>query len=449
MSAPPQSSNSTPLNVLIIGAGCAGPVLAQVLTKANPKHKVTVVERYHTLRTGGQQLDLKAEGVRIAKGLGILDALKEACVHETGMRFVDSKGKALMRLGINDPSHQGNNLTNEYEIMRGDMVQVFYDGSIAERKRVDDQGENEGSLTYKFDTTVTELENSDEGVAVTFSTGQKEYYDLVVGADGQGSRTRRTTFGPDIEAKAFQSIGVHAAYYEIPREFDDNDARIYFGTDSRMVMTRSGDRSKTQIYLFVMNNKERHDKMRVVQKQPLEQVKKAWTEMYDDAGWDCRRFLEGLKTTNDFYTTELAQVHMPKLYSGRVVLLGDAGYCPTPFTGMGTTLSLVGSYILAGELARHGDDIGTALQAYHDNMRQPLDLYQRLPGGGTKFYPSSRLGIKIANIFVWILSSLQLHRLAQWALGMIGSKKNEWEMPVYPELNMDVDREVFEDKKKQ
>ncbi|KAF1915089.1 hypothetical protein BDU57DRAFT_517885 [Ampelomyces quisqualis] len=449
MGAPPQSSNSTPLNVLIVGAGCAGPVFAQVLTKADPRHKITLVERHHTLRTGGQQLDLKAEGVRIAKGLGILDALKGACVHETGMRFVDNKGKSLMRLGINDSSHQGNSLTNEYEIMRGDMVQVFYEGSIAERKRIDDQGENEGSLTYKFDTTVTEMENSDEGVAVTFSTGQKEYYDLVVGADGQGSRTRRTTFGPDIEAKAFQSIGVHAAYYEIPREFDDNDARIYFGTDSRMVMTRSGDRSKTQIYLFVMNNKERHEKMRVVQKQPLEQVKKAWTEMYDDAGWDCRRFLDGLKTTNDFYTTELAQVHMPKLYSGRVVLLGDAGYCPTPFTGMGTTLSLIGSYVLAGELARHGDDVGAALQAYHENMRQPLKIYQKLPGGGTKFYPSSKLGIKIANVLVWVLSSLQLHRLAQWAIGMVGGNKSEWDMPVYPELNMNVDKEVSEDKKKQ
>jgi 2-polyprenyl-6-methoxyphenol hydroxylase-like FAD-dependent oxidoreductase len=449
MSAPTQPSKSTPLNVLIIGAGCAGPVLAQTLIKANPNHKITLVERYHALRTGGQQLDLKAEGIRIAKGLGILDALKEVCVHETGMRLVDTKGKSLMRLGVNDPSHQGSNLTNEFEIMRGDMVQIFYDGSIAERKRADEQGENEGSLTYKFDTTVTEIENSDEGVAVTFSTGQKEYYDLVVGSDGQGSRTRRTTFGPDNEAKAFQSIGVHAAYYEIPREFDDNDARVYFGTNSRMVMTRSGDRSKTQVYLFVMNDRERHEKMRTVQKQTQEQIKKAWIEMYDDAGWDCRRFLEGIKATKDFYTTELAQVHMPKLYNKRVVLLGDAGYCPTPFTGMGTTLSLLGSYILAGELARNGDNVDAALQAYHDKMQQPLKMYQKLPGGGTKFYPSSKLGIRIANFLVWIASTLQLHKAAQWVMGMMGEGKTDYEMPVYPELNMNVDKDVLEDKKKQ
>jgi 2-polyprenyl-6-methoxyphenol hydroxylase-like FAD-dependent oxidoreductase len=420
------------LNVLIVGAGCAGPAFAQILTKTNPKHNITVVERWPTLRTGGQQLDLKAEGVRIAKAMGIIDALKAACVHETGLKLVDNNGTSIMQFGVNDAAGQGGNLTHEYEIMRGDMVQVFYDASIEERKVIEEKGEKEGSLTYKFDTTVTHIDQASEGATVTFSDGQKEHYDLVVAADGQNSRTRRMIFGDEHEAICFDSIGVHAAYYEIPRCFDDNDARVFFASGSRMVMTRNGDRSKTQVYFFIMKNKERHERFRNSQKQSIEEQKKAWIEMYQDAGWECKRFVEGLQTTNDFYATELAQVHMPQLYKGRGVLLGDAGYCPTPFTGMGTTLSLLGSYILAGELAKHGDDVDTALRRYHELMQPPLKMYQKLLA--KSFYPASALGIKIANNVLWTLSTLRVHKLAQRIFGMFPDAKGKWQMPVYPEL---------------
>jgi 2-polyprenyl-6-methoxyphenol hydroxylase-like FAD-dependent oxidoreductase len=420
------------LNILIIGAGCAGPACAHIFTKTNPKHRITVVERWPTLRTGGQQLDLKAEGIRIAKAMGILDALKAACVHETGLRLVDNNGASLMQFGVNDAAGQGGNLTHEYEIMRGDMVQVFYDASIKERKAIEERGENEGDLIYRFNTTVTRIDQTSEGATVTFSDGQKEHYDLVVAADGQNSRTRRMIFGDEQEATCFKSIGVHAVYYEIPRVFDDNDARIYFASGSRMVMTRNGDRSKTQVYFFIMKNKERHERFRNVQKQSMEEQKKAWSELYQDAGWECKRFVDGIQTTSDFYATELAQVHMPQLYKGRVVLLGDAGYCPTPFTGMGTTLSLIGSYILAGELAKHGDDVDAALRGYHELMQPPLKSYQRLLA--TNFYPASALGIKIANHILWTLSTLRVHKLAQRVFRMFPDDKETWQIPVYPEL---------------
>ncbi|MDX6252239.1 MAG: hypothetical protein QOF10_5599 [Kribbellaceae bacterium] len=46
-----------------------------------------------------------------------------------------------------------------------------------------------------------------------------------------------------------------------------------------------------------------------------------------------------------------SQVVVPEWSRGRVVLLGDAGYCGSPLAGHGTALSLVGAYVLAGELA--------------------------------------------------------------------------------------------------
>jgi 2-polyprenyl-6-methoxyphenol hydroxylase-like FAD-dependent oxidoreductase len=424
------------LNVLIIGAGCAGPAFAQLLQKAAPAYHITVIERFSSLRTGGQQLDLKVEGVPIAGGMGLLGPMKTACVHETGMRLVDKHGKSLMRFGVNDPSKNTHGLTNEYEIMRGDMVKVFYDGSLEERQKADEKVGVAGSLEYKFDTTVAHLEQSGKGATVTFSDGQKKNFDLVVAADGQNSRTRRIAFGEDINTACFRSIGIQAAYFEIPRtESDDNDARIYFGSGSRMVMVRTGDRPSTQVYFFVMKNKERHDKMNLVHKQSLEQQKEAWTEIFHDAGWECKRFVDGLRTTNDFYAHELGQVHMPQLNSGRVVLLGDAGYCPTPFTGMGTTLSLIGSYILAGELAKHGDDVDAALQGYHELMQRPLEKYQKL-SLGDNLYPSSKLGITITNNILWLLSSLGIDKVVQWVAGLLPKSDDGWRLPVYSQLSL-------------
>jgi len=427
------------LNILIIGAGCAGPAFAHILEKTNPNHNITVIERFPQLRTGGQQLDLKAEGICVAKSMGILDALKEKCVHETGMTLVDKNGKSLVQFGVNDSSKQGVNLTNEYEIMRGDMVKVFYDASVAERRSIEEKGRTAGGLTYKFDTTITHLEQSGDSATVTFSGGQRATYDLVVAADGQNSRTRRMAFGNDASETGFRSIGVHAAYFEIPRmQFGDNDARIFFASGSRMIMTRNGDRSKTQVYFFIMKDKERHERMKTVHKLSLEQQKEVWGEIFQDVGWERTRFVDGMMTTDDFYAHELAQIHMPQLHAGRVVLLGDAGYCPTAFTGMGTTLSLIGSYILAGELAKHGDDVEAALQAYNELIQPFLKLYQRGPEEvTTNFYPSSELGIKIMNNVLWFLSSLKVDKVVQWIGGMMPESKSKLELPEYPGLDLD------------
>ncbi|KAI1646433.1 uncharacterized protein F4817DRAFT_340826, partial [Daldinia loculata] len=77
---PLHSSVGMPLNVLIIGAGVAGPALAIFLQKSDPNHKVTVIERFPSLRVAGQQIDIKNQGVDVLKKMGIFDAIKKACV---------------------------------------------------------------------------------------------------------------------------------------------------------------------------------------------------------------------------------------------------------------------------------------------------------------------------------------------------------------------------------
>ncbi|KAI0835618.1 FAD/NAD(P)-binding domain-containing protein [Hypoxylon sp. FL0890] len=416
------------LNVLIVGAGVAGPAFAMLLQSSNPNHKITVVERSPSLRTAGQQIDVKNQGVEILKRMGLFETIKSHCVNETGVEVLDSNGKQVATFGINPSGEKRITLTNEYEIMRGDTVKVLYEASLKQNAELKEQGKG-GDLTYEFDKTITELTQSDNGVDVTFSDGQKKRYDLVVGADGQGSRTRRLAFGASSDA-AFRSLGVHAAYYSIPRSEDEGElARAYSAPGRRLVMTRTSGRPVTQVLLFVMGN----EKMRETYKEPIEKQKQVFEETFRDAGWQVDRLLNGLKTCSDFYAHEVGQIKMTEWSKGRVVLLGDAGYTPSPFTGMGTTGCLIGAYVLAGELARHGGDVNGALKSYEEVARPPIEKEcQKLAVESLDtFYPASRLGVWMLQKAAWVVSKIEpltyrsRSKDGQW-----------WKVPEYPELNL-------------
>ena len=95
---------------------------------------------------------------------------------------------------------------------------------------------------------------------------------------------------------------------------------------------------------------------------------------------------------DDFYFDAFAQVHMATVSQGRVALVGDAGYCASPLSGMGTSLALVGAYVLAGELGPRirltPKDQG-ALPRYESVMRPYIDRCQDLPNGIDGYLPKS------------------------------------------------------------
>ncbi|KAI1384844.1 FAD/NAD(P)-binding domain-containing protein [Hypoxylon trugodes] len=417
-----------PLNVLIVGAGVAGPALAIFLQGSNPSYNITVLERAPSLRTAGQQIDFKNQAVDVMKKMGILEAVKSLCVHEIGSEIVDSNGKGVASFGITPAGQQGRGLTSEYEIMRGDLVNLLYETSLKQNEKVKQLGK-EGGLVYEFGKSLEDLAQDDNGVDVTFSDGQKRRYDIVVAADGYGSRTRRLAFGQEANDEAFKSTGVHAAYYSIPRiEGEGGVAKIYNAHGRRLIVLRPSDRPVTQVLLFTMAEEE---KLKKCYKESVEKQKEAFAEIFKDAGWQSDRLLKGLKTCTDLYVNELAQIKMKQLHTGRVVLLGDAGYCPTPFTGMGTLGCFVGAYVLAGELARHGNNVSKAFSAYNETIKTPVEELQKLPSLLGVFLPSSRVGVWILRNLMWAASKFEpLIPRSQ------GEDPKRWKLPEYPELNL-------------
>jgi 2-polyprenyl-6-methoxyphenol hydroxylase-like FAD-dependent oxidoreductase len=95
-------------------------------------------------------------------------------------------------------------------------------------------------------------------------------------------------------------------------------------------------------------------------------------------GWLAPRMLDYLDIAEDFYFDQVAQVVMPSWSCRRVALLGDAAFCPSPMSGQGTGLALVGAYVLAGELATTGWDPAVGFVGYERRMRPFVEANQKL-----------------------------------------------------------------------
>ncbi|MDH6590008.1 2-polyprenyl-6-methoxyphenol hydroxylase-like FAD-dependent oxidoreductase [Streptomyces sp. SAI-133] len=345
-------SGRQPLRVLVAGGGIAGQALAFWLTRGG--HRVTVVERFPALRAAGAQVDLRGQGIEAVERMGLLDAVRDKLVDEAGVAFVDARGKARATIMANTSGKGRQTLTSEYEIMRGDLVRILH-------------GAAKDDAEYVFGVRVDGFEQDEHKVVAHLSDGSSGEYDLLVGADGQGSRTRQTILPKDSDP--YWRVGIHMAYWFVPRIASDNSIRdTYMIPGGRQIMRRSHNPNETQAY-FVL--REESEEASAIHRAPVERQQEFWASRFHDAGWQTDRFIEGMRTSPFFYSQEVVQVRTDTWSQGRVVLAGDAAHCASPYSGMGVSGGLVGAHVLAGEINRHPDDLPTALANY-DRVLRPF-----------------------------------------------------------------------------
>ncbi|KAL4982001.1 hypothetical protein BDW68DRAFT_195809 [Aspergillus falconensis] len=412
----------TKLKVLISGAGIAGNALAFWLSKLG--HEVTVVERFPNLRTSGLQVDIRGHGIEVLKRMGLESAFRSNAVPEQGMQMVDSTGRRRAYFPANKSSTRSQSFTSDFEIMRGDLCRIIYE---ATKDRVN----------YVFDTSVETFEEKGAGAAleVRFTDGETARFDILVGADGQRSRTRRMMLGHDTEDPS-HSLDEYTAYFTIPRPMEDGEEYIatsYVAPGGRFVLTRRHDPHRMQVYLTGRSITER---LKGVQRGDVSAEKKAFAEVFRGAGWQVEAILESLLEADDFYCESQGLVKLYPWYKGRVVLLGDAAYCPSASTGMGTSSAIVGAYILAGEIGVHcqgeeaKDSHAAAFQAYDDKFRPFMSKVQKGVGDPSVFdkIPWSPLTIAVLYWVLWLASCLRLDLLGV----LLGDEPVKgWELPEY------------------
>ncbi|MEU1286922.1 FAD-dependent monooxygenase [Kitasatospora sp. NPDC005856] len=350
-------SGTPSLRVLVAGGGVAGQALAFWLTRGG--HRVTVAERFPALRATGAQVDLRGQGIEAVERMGLLGAVRDALVDEAGVSFVNSRGEAKATIMANTSGTGRQTLTSEYEIMRGDLVRILHAASKDDAEHV-------------FGVGVNGFEQDERKVIAHFSDGSSGEFDLLVGADGQGSRIRRAILPAGCDP--YWRVGIHMAYWFIPRTASDSDIRdTYMVPGGRQIMRRSHNPTETQVY-FVM--REESAEASAIHRQPVEHQRDFWANRFRDAGWQTERFIDGMRTSPFFHSQEVVQVRTDTWSKGRVVLAGDAAHCASPYSGMGTSGGLVGAHVLAGEINRHPGDLPTALANYDRVLRPFVDAIQ-------------------------------------------------------------------------
>lgn len=406
------NSLNTTLKILICGGGIAGPALAYWLSKSG--HNITIVERFPALRAIGAQVDLRGQGIEAIKRMGLLEQVKSKLVDEIGVSFRDSQGKVQATIMANTSGKGAQSLTSEYEIMRGDVVRILYNAT-------------KENVNYIFGKSVQRFEQDDKQVTAFFSDGTSDSYDVLVGADGQNSHTRRAILPPSAKDPLFK-LGMHMAYWFIPRIESDIKIRdTHHATRSRMIMRRSHTPTDTQIYFVLTENSEEAS---AIHYAPMEEQKKFWIQRFEDVGWQTKRFIDGIKKAEYFFSHEVLQVKLDKWYKGRVVLMGDAAHCASPFSGMGVSGSLVGAYVLAGEINKNADDLSMALTNYENTMKPYVREIQNIKPFLLRLgMPKTELGLRLLYAVTKLVLFLRIpERIAK---SSTGDRDGDWKLPDY------------------
>ncbi|MFC9241308.1 FAD-dependent monooxygenase [Streptomyces decoyicus] len=385
----PSPRSTTPRTVLISGASIAGPALAYWLHRYG--FAVTVVERAPELRTGGYKVDIRGAAIEVAERMGILEDIRRASTDMQTGAYVNDDGKRIATLPADI---FGARVGRDDEIMRGDLARILY-----ERTRADVEylfGDSITSITSATlatsTTSVTERADgrhgvdgvpglhgadgiggpdSPDGVDVTFEHAAPRRFDLVVGADGLHSTVRRLAFGP--EEQFVRHLGAYISAFSMPNELGLDREELYHALPGRLICAYSsaGDPAAKGLLVF------RSPRLSYDHRDPQQQLRLlegafegVGTEASPAGGWGrVPRMLEAAREAGDFYFDGMQLIEMDRWSHGRVVLLGDAAHCPSPASGQGTGMALVGAYVLAGELAAAGRAPEEAFGRYETEMR--------------------------------------------------------------------------------
>jgi 2-polyprenyl-6-methoxyphenol hydroxylase-like FAD-dependent oxidoreductase len=414
------------LNVLVVGASIAGPTAAYWLAKAGAR--VTVIERFPKLRVNGQSVDIRTAGVTVMRRMpGLEEAVRAKRAPMDGLSFVRADGRPYGVLApTGNPDQQA--LISEYEIFRGDLAAILYDMT-----------KDDENIRYVFGEQVASLWQHDSGdgpVTVEFLNGSPTAdFDLVVACDGATSRTRAIGLECGIRDHVRPTYA-WAAYCTLPQDLLDGShiGKAHSAVGGRTVAVGADPSGRGRITF--MGVQPRNDEtvlqpLREAIKRGDDATKQFVARHFRGMAWKCDEVIAGMLAADDFYASEMVQVHAPSLVRGRFALVGDAGYAPGP-TGTGTSLAMAGAYILAGEIAAHRGDLAAGLRAYNERMRPMIQDMQKIPPlVPAAFAPYTAWGLWLRNTVFAIITRTKIINFVQRYFGSAFAEAGEYKLPEY------------------
>lgn len=291
---------------------------------------VDLVEIDAGWRSYGAGITIGGPALRALRTIGVLDQIRKLGALTDGCDIFTSQGHLIAQLPT--PRSAGNDVPGGGGIMRPVLASILADATRASGTQV------------RLGCTFTDISGTPDEVAVTFSDGSRGTYDLVIGADGLNSATRKRLF-PDAPSPRYTGQGVWRAV--APR---DGVERASMSLGKR---TKSGYNpvSESELYLFV--TEDRPANTRTPDHELLPRLRALLEEFTFPV---VRKIADHLGPDSLICYRPLESLLMPRPWSrGRVVLIGDAVHATTPHLAAGAGIGIEDAIVLA-------EEVGSAMQ---------------------------------------------------------------------------------------
>ncbi|MBJ6648072.1 FAD-dependent monooxygenase [Streptomyces sp. BSE7-9] len=374
MTHPTPTPTSAPRRVLVSGASIAGPALAYWLDRYG--FEVTVVEKAGAVRGGGYAIDIRGTAREVVNRMGLLPRLREAHIDTRRISFLDAAGHTV---GAVQPEQlTGGESGQDLEVRRGDLADALY---APLRDRVE----------FLFGDLIATLDDDGNAVHVVLDSGTHRTFDLVIGADGLHSHTRRLVFGP--EEPFHHYLGHVFAGFTLPNELGLAHEAFIWSEPGRSAVVYAYEPSEpVHGFLTFVRDTPPFEAFRDPRAQ-----RDLVASQFPEQVWQVPRLVAAMRTSEDLFFDIVSQIHMPAWSHGRVTLVGDAAHATSFLSGQGSSVALIGAYVLAGELATHADHT-EAFAAYERRMRPFAERNQALAtAGGTIVTPTTRAQVDARN----------------------------------------------------
>ena len=338
--------------ILISGGSIAGPALGYWLHRYG--FDVTLVERSGSVRDGGYPIDVRGTAMEVVERMGMLPNLQAAHIQTRKVTFVGANARVVGNIKPEDL--MGGVAGKDVELPRGRLTALLFNLT-------------RDTIKYRFGESIVALQDSDGGVDVEFRGGSRERFDLVLAADGLHSSTRALVFGPEHQFSRY--LGYCFAGFSLPNRHGFSHESIVYNTPGKLAGVMAvGDEPK----LFGLVALKRPEPS-AAELADADGQRRFMARAFAGESWLLPELIKELGVAEDFYFDSMTQIHMPRWSAGRVALVGDAAYGPSFFSGQGTSIALVGAYVLAGELARHASH-EAAFHAYERTARAFVEANQ-------------------------------------------------------------------------
>ncbi|MFD7506667.1 FAD-dependent monooxygenase [Streptomyces sp. NPDC059850] len=341
---------------LIVGMGIGG--LSTALRLHDIGWETLIVERAPQRRPAGYFIGLFDTGKYAAQRMGVLDAIGNRATYESTTYDIDRKGRRRPGLGYGDLPGSPRLL------LRGDIEAAFYDSV-------------EPLTDIRYGTTPAAMDEHPGGVDVTLRTTSgaatvetTERFDLVVGADGLRSTVRPMVFGPHADyLRPFHHIIAATVLKEPVPGYALTDG-IILAEPGRSAWVFAFSDHRPGLLLSYRTDDEDAE----FRRPPIESLRRAFGP--EPAGPVLENLLQQFEQADDYLFDSVHQVVMPTWHTDRVVLLGDAAWCPTLYSGMGASSAIVGADLLGTMLQRNPGNPSRALREWDQKLRPFITTMQ-------------------------------------------------------------------------